>query len=44
MAKTITVSDAVYKKLLERVANHQKKEDHRVSMSEVINKLLEETR
>lgn len=40
MAKTITVTDEVYKKLLERAANHQKKANHRVSMSDVIEKLL----
>ncbi len=43
MAKTITVSDAVYKKLLGRIADHQKRADHIVSMNETIEKLLKET-
>ncbi|MFH1821142.1 MAG: hypothetical protein ABH852_01695 [Methanobacteriota archaeon] len=40
MTKTITVSDEVYKKLLEKSADHQRGANHKISMSEVIAKLL----
>jgi len=43
MAKTVTVTDEVYRKLLERVANHQKKANRRISISNVIERLLAES-
>lgn len=43
MAKTITVTDEVYKMLLERTANHQKTANHRISINDVIEKLLRGT-